>query len=209
MDSRVEPVRKKPRQKRSEETFDLILDTTANLLEEFGLDKLNTNLICERAGLTPPALYRYFPNKYAILEELGRRLMEAQNQDVYRWFQADSADLRDALTIQQILRGQYDVTCAQSGGQWITRALHASPKLADIRLRSHDQMVEQLVMAQMLDTPNADEALLEQKFRITTETGYAILEMLNDRPDLDVDQVLKETGKMIASVLKDIPFKSS
>ena len=71
--------RKKPRQKRSAQTFELILDTAASLLEEVGLDKLNTNLICERAGLTPPALYRYFPNKYAIMEELGRRLMKAQN----------------------------------------------------------------------------------------------------------------------------------
>ncbi|MEP2989334.1 MAG: TetR/AcrR family transcriptional regulator [Parasphingorhabdus sp.] len=204
MGSRLEPVRKKPRQKRSEETFDLILETAAGLLEEFGLDKLNTNLICERAGLTPPALYRYFPNKYAILEELGRRLMEAQNQDVFRWFKADGADLLDAQTIQQILRGQYDVTCAQIGGQWITRALHASPKLADIRLQSHDDMVEQLVLAQIQDTPEADKERLERKFRITTETGYAILEMLNDRPNLDVDKVLEETGMMIASVLKDI-----
>ncbi len=204
MESRLEPVRKKPRQKRSEETFDLILETTADLLEEFGLDKLNTNLICDRAGLTPPALYRYFPNKYAILEELGRRLMDAQNQDVFRWFTVDGTDLRDARTIQKILRGQYDVTCAQIGGQWITRALHASPKLADIRLQSHDDMVGQLVLAQMQDTPEADKESLERKFRITTETGYAILEMLNDRPNLDVDKVLEETGVMIASVLKDI-----
>lgn len=205
MNSGMEPVRKKPRQKRSEETFELILDTTAILLEEFGLDKLNTNLICERAGLTPPALYRYFPNKYAILEELGRRLMEAQNQDVFRWFQLDGVVLRDPEAIQQILRGQYDVTRAQSGGQWITRALHASPKLANIRLQSHDHMVQQLVQAQMLVTSGADKDVLERKFRVTTETGYAILEMLNDRPDLNVDLVLAEAAVMIAAVLSDIP----
>ena len=192
--------RKKPRQKRSTETFELILETAAELLEEVGLDKLNTNLICERAGLTPPALYRYFPNKYAIMEELGRRLMEAQNADVYRWMTDDEADLRSADTIQGVLRGQYDITLAQAGGKWITRSLHASPKLTDIRLNSHDEMVDKMVSAQMLLTPDANKIILTRKARIFIETGYAILEMLLDRPELDVDAVLRETSKMLATI---------
>lgn len=40
---------------------------------------------CERAGLTPPALYRYFPNKYALLSESGQRLMQRQNERVDHW----------------------------------------------------------------------------------------------------------------------------
>ena len=201
--SKKTETRKKPRQKRSAETFELILETAAELLEEVGLDKLNTNLICERAGLTPPALYRYFPNKYAIMEELGRRLMEAQNADVYRWLAKDESDLRSAETIQAVLRGQYDITLAQAGGKWITRSLHASPKLADIRLNSHDEMVGKMVSAQMLLTPDANKAVLIRKARIFIETGYAILEMLLDRPDLDVDAVLHETSKMLTTISPD------
>lgn len=197
--------RKKPRQKRSAETFELILETAAVLLEDVGLDKLNTNLICQQAGLTPPALYRYFPNKYAIMEELGRRLMEAQNEDVFRWLERDRTDLREPETIKKILKGQYDITIAQKGGAWITRSLHASPKLADIRLRSHDQMVEKFVALQLQWTPEVDRAEIEKKSRITVETGYAILEMLIDRTELDVDAYLDEISRMLASISIGVP----
>lgn len=74
-----------PRQGRAQETFERILSITAELLAEVGIERLSTNLICERAGLTPPALYRYFPNKYAVLHALGERLMGAQNALLADW----------------------------------------------------------------------------------------------------------------------------
>jgi hypothetical protein len=43
-----------PRQGRAQETFERILSITAGLLAEVGIERLSTNLICERAGLTPP-----------------------------------------------------------------------------------------------------------------------------------------------------------
>ncbi|WP_445380862.1 TetR/AcrR family transcriptional regulator, partial [Pseudomonas syringae] len=52
---------------------------------EVGIERLSTNLVCERAGLTPPALYRYFPNKYALLTVLGERLLEKQNERIDHW----------------------------------------------------------------------------------------------------------------------------
>ena len=52
-----------PTQTRALETCERILDAAATLLGEVGIERLSTNLICERAGLSPPALYRYYPNK--------------------------------------------------------------------------------------------------------------------------------------------------
>ena len=63
--------KKQPAQQRATETFERILEVTAQTLADVGIERLSTNLVCERAGLTPPALYRYFPNKYALLSELG------------------------------------------------------------------------------------------------------------------------------------------
>src|SRR6185436_13400848 len=74
-----------PRQGRAHETYERILGVAAELLGEVGVERLSTNLVCERAGLTPPALYRYFPNKYALLHELGERLMAVQNRLLEDW----------------------------------------------------------------------------------------------------------------------------
>ena len=192
--------RNRPTQKRSAQTFDLILETAAEILEEVGFDKLNTNLICERAGLTPPALYRYFPNKYAVLEELGEQLMDTQNQALLDWL--NEADTNKITTddIAQLLRGQFDVTRAQKGGKWIMRSLHSMPQLADVRLNSHKKMAGRITQQQLAQDPMADDAQLLRRNRITIETGYAILEMLIDNPEMDVDATLSDTARMISSL---------
>ncbi len=77
--------KKLPAQQRATETYERILVATANTLCEVGIERLSTNLVCERAGLTPPALYRYFPNKYALLTVLGERLLEKQNERIDHW----------------------------------------------------------------------------------------------------------------------------
>ena len=60
-----------PIQDRSRATFTLIIREAGELLDERGIDAFNVNALVQRTGLTPPAIYRYFPNKYAILKELG------------------------------------------------------------------------------------------------------------------------------------------
>lgn len=67
-------LRRRPTQERAVATFDLILDTTASLLETHGFDALTTNLISTESGVSIRAIYRYFPNKHAVVGELARRM---------------------------------------------------------------------------------------------------------------------------------------
>ncbi len=111
-----------PQQARAQATRELLIAATADLLGEVGVERLSSNLICARAGVTPPAFYRYFKDKYDILEELGERLMEAQNQIIVPLLAqekpaATEADLR-ALILETIR-----VTVAFPGGPWVLRAL--------------------------------------------------------------------------------------
>ncbi|MDM7928268.1 TetR/AcrR family transcriptional regulator [Blastomonas fulva] len=64
-----------PRQQRSLTTVDLILEAAAQVLELAGEAGFNTNAIAERAGVGIGSIYRYFPDKHAILVEMGRREM--------------------------------------------------------------------------------------------------------------------------------------
>jgi AcrR family transcriptional regulator len=82
MDQRVDRAslavaRRSPRQARAKEMIATILEATADILDDGGIDALNTNLIAQRAGVSVGAVYQYFPNKAAILTMLGRREMEA------------------------------------------------------------------------------------------------------------------------------------
>lgn len=70
-------LRRRPTQRRSIETFDRLLDTTARLLDEVGFDGFTTNLLAARSGISVRAIYRYFPNKHSVVVTLAQRMSQA------------------------------------------------------------------------------------------------------------------------------------
>lgn len=72
----VDQPRKIPRQPRARVSVDFILEAAAQVLEARGVTGFNTNAVAERSGVSIGTLYRYFPNKRAILKALALRETE-------------------------------------------------------------------------------------------------------------------------------------
>ena len=177
------------------------------MLVGVGIERLSTNLVCERAGLTPPALYRYFPNKYALLSELGKRLMHAQNVRVGRWitlevFAGGVESLERA--VEGLILDTYEATVQTVGGVWIMRALRAVPVLQEVRLASHAAVTQEQVQLLAQALPGVDPAELQLLSRIVVELIYATVEMIFDEP-LDVKAVARTVAGMVASQLGKMP----
>lgn len=191
-----------PSQSRARTTFEAVLSTAGELLGEVGFERLSTNLVCERAGMTPPALYRYFPNKYAILSELARRLMEAQDEAVFAWIQAgglSAGTLADAVASNiQMQKQVNEITRQMPGGVWIMRALRAIPMLRDIRVESRDKVAEQITGSLHAMYPSVPPPELYRAARLTTEVMYAATEMVLEEPDQDEDRINEDVCWMVA-----------
>jgi AcrR family transcriptional regulator len=71
--------RKQPRQQRSKDTVDAILDATTRVLKQAGFDGLTTNAVAEKAGVSIGSVYQYFPNKEAMVSALIERHVHAMN----------------------------------------------------------------------------------------------------------------------------------
>ena len=71
--------RKRPRQQRSRDTVDSILDATARLLKHAGFAGMTTNAVAEKAGVSIGSLYQYFPNKEALVSALIERHCDEMN----------------------------------------------------------------------------------------------------------------------------------
>jgi AcrR family transcriptional regulator len=70
--------RKNPSQNRSQETVENIYQATTHILEDVGLEKLSTNKIAEKAGISIGSLYQYFPTKEAIISAMMERYLHKQ-----------------------------------------------------------------------------------------------------------------------------------
>ncbi|HLU72059.1 MAG TPA: TetR/AcrR family transcriptional regulator [Nonomuraea sp.] len=78
--------RKRPRQQRSRETVEAILEAAAQLFQRHGYAATTTNKIADRAGVSVGSLYQYFPNKDALLLALADLHLEAAEREVMRVF---------------------------------------------------------------------------------------------------------------------------
>jgi AcrR family transcriptional regulator len=196
---KLEP-KKSPTQRRSTETYELILQITAELLAEVGIGRLSTNLVCQRAGLSPPALYRYFPNKYALLHELGIRLMNVQNEIIEQCITPEvllnpTENLQPALV--KLFVDTHRVTLESTAGPWVTRAMRAVPALSDARIESHREVTAAMFEGLSMLYPSVRRDELEIAVRLSVELMYAAIETLFDDPQLDTMRVANSTAWLV------------
>jgi len=97
------PMRRLPQQSRGQQRLDLILDTAAELFAEIGYEAATTNAIADRAGISIGSLYRYFPDKDAILRALANRYYEQLHALYGEVFTGDLASMPLPALIDQLL----------------------------------------------------------------------------------------------------------
>jgi AcrR family transcriptional regulator len=193
-----------PRRKRAQETYDRLLDVAGELLAEVGIERISTNLIAARAGMTPPALYRYFRDKYAVLAALGGRLMDRQNTVLFawleRWAPLGLVALGDAT--EELLRATADITASEPGAIWTLRALRASPRLAHVRINSHRLVTHRMCEVYAPLLPDLPPAVLWRRVRLSIEFGFAADEMINEETLIPRDDIIRDTAALLRHALK-------
>lgn len=171
-------------------TRNAILAAAAELLNESGFDGLSTNLICARAGLTAPALYRYYPNKYAVLFDIAHELLIFQLVALREWL-SDSGfswtTLEGGVASVDRLQGMMQgVADRQVGAIWIMRAMRSIPMLREVWLVARETMTNDLreALAKRLPWLETDDLTIAARFldeTIDLSTHLALDHPTSDR----------------------------
>ena len=106
-------MRKHPRQRRSRQLVDSLIEATGRALVEYGLDHTTTVRIAEIAGVSVGSLYQYFEGKDALVEALMDKLAGDIAQGLRRLPLADSAGLRE--TVDGAIRFGFAVLHSRDG----------------------------------------------------------------------------------------------
>jgi AcrR family transcriptional regulator len=141
--------REKPKQARSTLTVDLISEATIQVLD--GHDaKFTTNHIADRSGFSVGTLYRYFPDKGAILRSVARRGKERTSKRALEVIETSQHSDAEAL-IQDVI----EVSMALFSGR--SRATHRMREL----LQSDEVMVAEMAQARLMIMRRLHDRLME------------------------------------------------
>jgi AcrR family transcriptional regulator len=194
----------KPRQERAIRTYEAILAAASELLVEVGMERISTNLIAERAGVTVPALYRYFPNKYAVLNALGARLMDLQNKAFLQWHEqyvAGQPPLAMMSSLYEMLHASYEATNAITGGLQIMYCMQLAP-LQQVRLESHWALTELFGQIWCEQYGVSYTPVIETRARIAVDIGYTAIQLALEDPRMTPEIALREGAQALRLYLE-------
>jgi AcrR family transcriptional regulator len=185
---------------RGQATYEKLMKAAGELLGEVGFEKLTTNTICARAGLTPPALYRYFRDKYDVLEALARRLLSKQNDAFATWFLHGGTwknPANRAAALEDWFRRSTEVTSSEPGAIWTLRALRALPNLAHIRLESQRRTTDQMFEFYRRVYPDIPPDVLWCRVRVVAEFGFSVDEIALEEDRVPPEILFHEAARVL------------
>jgi len=202
----TEAPRRYARQRRSRELVSAILEAGVQLLENEGDESLTTNRIAERAGVSIGSLYRYFPNKEAILAAIydAKASSEIEEGRYRRFLEEDLSK----IPLEQALRNVVQVAVDRHR-RWLSlapefyRANYDSFSIGQ-RMGAPDQMLREFLerYRDVLRVNNLDYAaflmaqgILSASLRVTVREKPAYLEdpaFVEELVDLIVRYLVRE-----------------
>jgi AcrR family transcriptional regulator len=92
-------IRNEPVQARSTARLAALLDAAAQVVHEIGYERLTTAMVAERAGASIGTVYRYFPDRIAVLQSLAARNADRMTERVLSELRSEQhRDWDSALT---------------------------------------------------------------------------------------------------------------
>lgn len=193
VDSDLSP-RVRPVQQRAKDTVEQILDNAAALLDEVGVDAFNTNLLAERANVAVRSVYRYYPNKLAVIVGLAERQAREWQEQFSQLLvpMADSSENAfDAW--DSVLDGYVAYIEEEKGRSAIHRAMQALPQLAEVNQRDNDALSDAIAAA-----------LKARGIRQPRARLRLISRVLLDTQDVAVDEALTRRGRVPVHLLDEL-----
>ena len=198
-------VRLAPRQQRAHDTVRTILSVSAALIEESGYDGYNTNAVAVRSGFSVAVIYRYFPNKEAILMALWKEVQVDRYRyvlELLRQFPTITDYDHFSRTILLLLR---KVRTVQPGSRAIRKVVPAVPALAAIERDVSLECLAALKHGLADRYPRMTEAEAEASsltlFSMMPGLVDATLDLAN--PEIEA-KIIESNSRILALFFKDL-----
>lgn len=172
--------RRQPAQSQSRETVAKIREAAARIIETEGLPRLNSNRIAEVAGVSVGTLYKFFPNKQAVLASV----LAEWNAEVER-AQAELARLNPTATLAAKMEDWFRHMTETSAAHVLvtSKVLQFYPELQAIDQARRTRAVSLIIDALRRDGSALDDSAMAQAASWINELGSYLLIKIMDTQD--------------------------
>lgn len=189
-----------PKQERARKRVETILDVTAALLDQKGYSGLTTNLIASRAEMSVGSLYKYFPDKQAILAALLER-MDNRKRDFLANAVLGEGDWRKRTetTLDTLLR----FMTAEPGYLSIKNAIRSSAELSHLETDFDAQVIAGLLYT--FKEKCTPEQLLKAGIvaQVVMESANAIIRLARTSEPESRELIQVELNLLVCSYLEN------
>ena len=198
-------MRRTPQQTRSQQRVDLILDVAAELFAEVGYESATTNAIAERAGISIGSLYRYFPDKDAILRALSNRYYEQVHALFDEVFTKDVVYLPLPVLLDRLIDPFVELYMACPAYKHILLGSDVSADIAAASEELDQEIIEHIAEILQLTAPNMDEQRAHLVATVCKAQVKALITLITPSSDEAFrSQITAEVKCMLIAYLKPI-----
>jgi AcrR family transcriptional regulator len=175
---RVEPV-----QARSAARVSALLDAACETMHDIGYEQLTTAMVAERAGASIGTVYRYFPDRVAVLQAVAQRNLERVSHALTQAFEA-----KNPTSVQETLNVVVDQLVEVFRTEKGFRSLRVGDCL-DLRpvvaSRTNNSLIAEIVRE---DARQRLGIRLDSEGRLAFETAIDVIDALLARAFLHSDR---------------------
>ena len=202
-------MRSTPKQERGERRIERILDAAEQIFAERGYQAATTNEIADRAQTSIGTLYRFFPNKEAIVQRLGERYTQELRVLREKMFRPEMASMPLMKIIDDLVDPIVELKSTHSGLVSLFIGPQAALQLPAEFQTLVDESVLQIEKLWMRRFPHLDAETCHLYAVIFFQIRQAFLSLAFSSTALSQKQIIKELKTNLFRYLKPIDSREA
>ena len=192
-------LRRQPEQDRAKKNLNAMLDAAATLIGECGADGFSMAELARRAGVSKPALYRYFPNKQAVLLELARASFQENRELLVASLKPDNDDEWQAM--RKAMQQYCQLQRSQPYRSHLRAAIQADPERMALDMadpRQNSRFAEDIFTERY---PGVDRQALRTRLMLIMSCAETVAHMTTQVSSGEAEQLIEQFIQMCQASL--------
>jgi AcrR family transcriptional regulator len=190
-------VRTEPTQRRSTQRLDALLDAAAQIVDELGFERLTTQMVAERAGASIGTVYRYFPDRVAVLHALRERSVRR-----YRERLAETMEAAELAEWWDVVALALDVCAELYRDEPGFSVIHAAPRESSDQ-DGEPELAHRVARLMEHEFGIADDQEVRFRLGVSLEIGGVLIHRAFERDAAGDRRYLDEARRVVREYLDD------